>query len=62
MVFRDQAANRRIDLPNEKKKHHNSDGMKSWLSRTHMRYSPILDDLVELYEPSASRPTARLAG
>ncbi|MWD25954.1 Rieske 2Fe-2S domain-containing protein [Aquicoccus sp. SCR17] len=51
-TFREAAANERIDLPNEKKKHHNSDGMKSWLMRTHMRFSPILDDLVELYEPS----------
>ena len=62
MVFRDPAANRRIDLPNEKKKHHNSEGMKSWMSRTHMRYSPILDDLVELYEPASARPAARLVG
>lgn len=54
-TFRDPAQNQRIDLPNERKKHHNSDGMKSWLMRTHMRYSPILDDLVELYEPSGAR-------
>lgn len=62
MVFRDPAKNQRIDLPNEKKKHHNSDGMKSWLLRTHMRFSPILDDLVELYEPSSAQPPARRAG
>lgn len=61
-TFRDAVANRQIDLPNEKKKHHNSDGMKSWLMRTHMRFSPILDDLVELYEPSGARPPARRAG
>jgi 5,5'-dehydrodivanillate O-demethylase len=54
MVFRDESRNQRIDLPYERKKHHNSDGMKSWLMRTHMRYSPILDDLVKLYEPSSA--------
>jgi 5,5'-dehydrodivanillate O-demethylase len=52
MTIRDEVNNRRIDLPNERKKHHNSDGMRDWLWRTHARYSPILDDLVELYEPS----------
>lgn len=61
-VFRDPATNQRIDLPNEKKKHHNSDGMKSWLMRTQMRYSPILDELVELYEPSGANPPARRVG
>ncbi|RCK46460.1 (2Fe-2S)-binding protein [Thalassospira profundimaris] len=60
-VFRDESKHGRIDLPNEKKKHHNSDGMKSWLMRTHMRFSPILDDLVELYEPSGKQPPARKA-
>ncbi|MGV6875772.1 Rieske 2Fe-2S domain-containing protein [Pseudochelatococcus sp. B33] len=51
-TFRNVAENKLIELPNERKKHHNSDGMKSWLLRTHMRFSPILDDLVEVYEPS----------
>ena len=61
-TFRDPEQNERIDLPNEKKKHHNSDGMKSWLMRTHMRFSPILDDLVELYEPSSPAPVKSKAG
>ncbi|WP_371038917.1 Rieske 2Fe-2S domain-containing protein [Rhodosalinus sp. FB01] len=56
MTIRDPEQNACIELPNEKKKHHNSDGMKSWLERTHMRYSPIVDDLVELYEPGSVMP------
>ena len=50
-TIRDPAKNRRIDLPNERKKHHNSDGLRSWMMRTHAAYSPILDDLIELFEP-----------
>ncbi len=49
-VARDPARNVRIDLPNEKKKHHNSDGFASFMLRTHAKYSPIADDLVRLYE------------
>lgn len=36
--------------------------MKSWLMRTHMRFSPILDDLVALYEPTSKQPPARRVG
>ena len=34
-TFRDPAKNARIDLPNERKKHHNSEGARSWIMRTH---------------------------
>ena len=38
--------NVRIDLPNERKKHHNSEGMRSWIMRTHAAYSPIAEDVM----------------
>jgi 5,5'-dehydrodivanillate O-demethylase oxygenase subunit len=53
--------NQRIDLPNERKKHHNSEGLRSWMMRTHAAYSPILEDLIALFEPEKPGP-ARLAG
>jgi 5,5'-dehydrodivanillate O-demethylase len=49
-VVRDAMKNERIDLPNEKKKHHNSDGFASFMLRTHAKYSPIAKDLVEIFE------------
>jgi 5,5'-dehydrodivanillate O-demethylase len=54
-VLRDERRNQRIDLPNEKKKHHNSDGFSSFMLRTHAKYSPIAPDLVEIFEPERSR-------
>ena len=48
-VIRDAGRNGRIDLPNERKKHHNSDGFASFMLRTHARYSPIADELVRIY-------------
>jgi 5,5'-dehydrodivanillate O-demethylase len=60
-VVRDPGRNARIDLPNERKKHHNSDGFESWLMRTHARYSPIARDVVEVFE-SGSKDIVRLAG
>jgi 5,5'-dehydrodivanillate O-demethylase len=60
-VFRDAAQNQRIDLPNERKKHHNSDGFASWIMRTHAAYSPIAPDLIGIFE--GKKPEAvRLAG
>ncbi len=50
-ILRDSARNERIDLPNEKKKHHNSDGFTSFMMRTHAKYSPIANDLSKLFEP-----------
>ena len=50
-IVRDSALNERIDLPNEKKKHHNSDGFTSFMMRTHAKYSPIANDLSKLFEP-----------
>ncbi len=50
-MVRDSSRNERIDLPNEKKKHHNSDGFTSFMMRTHAKYSPIANDLSKLFEP-----------
>jgi 5,5'-dehydrodivanillate O-demethylase len=64
-VIRDPTKNVRIDFPNERKKHHNSDGMASWLLRTHAYYSPIVHELIEVFEgkPDVKKPTAvKLAG
>lgn len=49
-VLRDPRRDVRIDLPNEKKKHHNSDGFASFMLRTHAKYSPIANDLVAIFE------------
>ena len=49
-VLRDPARNIRIELPTELKKHHNSDGFASFMLRTHAKYAPIANELVEIYE------------
>jgi 5,5'-dehydrodivanillate O-demethylase len=49
-TFRDATRNSRIDLPNERKKHHNSEGARSWIMRTHAAYSPIAEDVIRMYE------------
>jgi 5,5'-dehydrodivanillate O-demethylase len=55
-IVRDSARNNCIDLPNEKKKHHNSDGFTSFMMRTHAKYSPIANDLSKLFEPHLHTP------
>ena len=57
-LVRDAARNQRIDLPNEKKKHHNSDGFASFMLRTHAKYSPIAADLVKIFEDQKSQAHA----
>jgi len=49
-LVRDAQVNERIDLPNERKKHHNSDGFASFMLRTHAKYSPIAADLIKIFE------------
>lgn len=49
-LVRDPLRNVQIDLPNEKKKHHNSDGFASFMLRTHAKYSPIAPELVKIFE------------
>lgn len=55
-IIRDEARNEWIDLPNERKKHHNSDGLRSWIMRTHMAYSPIAEDIIQIFEPNRKGP------
>lgn len=45
----------RIELPTETKKHHNSDGFAAFMLRTHAKYSPIAQDLVQIYEGAARK-------
>ena len=49
-VLRDPVRNTVIELPTERKKHHNSDGFPAFMLRTHAKYSPIAGDLVQVYE------------
>jgi 5,5'-dehydrodivanillate O-demethylase len=49
-VLRDPERNRCIELPTEKKKHHNSDGFAAFMLRTHAKYSPVASDVIHLYE------------
>jgi 5,5'-dehydrodivanillate O-demethylase len=58
-VLRDATRNQCIELPHEKKKHHNSDGFASFMLRTHAKYAPIAAELVEIYE---GRPEPAMAG
>ena len=57
-TFRDRRQEQRIDLPNERKKHHNSDGMRSWIMRTHAAYSPIAEDVIAMFEGVKPEPRA----
>lgn len=54
-IVRDPARNHRIDLPNERKKHHNSDGFASFMMRTHAKYSPVAREVAALYEQGAAQ-------
>lgn len=54
-IVRDPRRNARIDLPNEKKKHHNSDGFAAFMMRTHAKYSPIAHEVAALFEAGAPR-------
>ena len=58
-IVRDPTRNQRIDLPNEKKKHHNSDGFSSFMLRTHAKYSPIAADLVNIFEKQPAEAMTR---
>ena len=60
-TLRDPARNVSIDLPNEKDKHHFSDGFGAFLMRTHGRFSPIAQDLIDIFE-TPKDPTLRLVG
>lgn len=49
-TVRDPARNQRIDLPNERKKHHNSDGFAAFMMRTHAKYSPVVHEVAALFD------------
>jgi 5,5'-dehydrodivanillate O-demethylase len=50
-VIRDPELNVRIDLPNEKNKKHFRGSFRTFIKRTHVRFSPILEELGLVYEP-----------
>jgi len=56
-VVRDAQRNQCIELPNEKDKHHNSDGFANFMLRTHAKYSPVALDVAKVFE-SADRARA----
>jgi 5,5'-dehydrodivanillate O-demethylase len=53
-TIRQKERNQRIELPNERKKHHNSDGFGAFMLRTHARYSPVIRDVIKVYEPESA--------
>ncbi len=59
-VLRD-ATRGRIELPTEGKKHHNSDGFAAFMLRTHAKYAPIAQELVQIYEGQPERPVRMTA-
>lgn len=59
-TVRDPRRNAVIDLPNEKDKHHFSDGFGKFLLRTHGRFSPIAHELIRIFE--GDKAPVRLAG
>ena len=60
-VVRDAEKNRCIDLPNERAKHHNSDGFSSFMLRTHAKFSPIANDLVQVFEGTPDKTPIKAA-
>jgi 5,5'-dehydrodivanillate O-demethylase len=50
-VIRDEARNQRIDLPNEKGKKHFRGSFRTFVDRTHVRFSPIANALGLVFEP-----------
>jgi len=50
-VIRDPAENERIDLPNEKNKKHFRGSFRTFINRTHMKFSPIVEDIGLVFEP-----------
>jgi len=49
-LLHDAARNTCIALPTEKKKHHNSDGFAAFMLRTHAKYAPVAQEIVQVYE------------
>jgi 5,5'-dehydrodivanillate O-demethylase len=50
-VVRDPAKNGIIDIPMEHAKVHYSDGFASMVMRTRIRFSPIAQDLIDVFTP-----------
>jgi 5,5'-dehydrodivanillate O-demethylase len=50
-IIRDEKKNEFIELPNERKKMHNSDGFGAFVMRTHAAYSPVIKEVIDIFEP-----------
>lgn len=50
-VIREGHSNGVIDLPSEKDKKHFRGSFRTFLKRTHLKFSPIVDKLIDIYEP-----------
>lgn len=59
-TIRDEKTNQYVELPNERKKLHNSDGFGTFVLRTHAAYSPIIKEVIEIFEPH-QKPAVKLA-
>lgn len=60
-LLRDPARNQRIELPTERKKHHNSDGFAAFMLRTHAKYAPVAAEIVRVYEGAPANTMAEEA-
>jgi 5,5'-dehydrodivanillate O-demethylase len=50
-VIRDVNKNGIIELPIEKGRNHLSESFADLVQRTHVRYAPIADDLIRIFDP-----------
>ena len=55
LVFRRPEDNPPIDIPLEKNKHHMSDGFARTAKRSRLVFSPILPELIEIFEGKPDR-------
>jgi 5,5'-dehydrodivanillate O-demethylase len=59
-VIRNPEVNSFIELPNERTKHQNTDGFGTFAMRTHAAYSPIIQEVIDIFEPYQQRQPAKL--
>jgi 5,5'-dehydrodivanillate O-demethylase oxygenase subunit len=59
-VIRNPEVNSFIELPNERTKHQNTDGFGTFAMRTHAAYSPIIQEVIDIFEPYQQRQSVKL--
>ena len=50
-IIRDVNKNGIIELPTEKERNHFSESFANLVHRTHIRYAPIAEDLIRIFDP-----------